>query len=279
MATAHSTARKLPLRLSGTPRRIAGFVVLITHALRHTHQRMPRSANVLPPEAFVQYISRLDELLDRAQRPDVKDVRAYQSDPIARAHLSRFVKGVKEAPLTRQQRNELFRLAGNFRRDAWRSLHTFEDQPPTLANILRMKEITSGGDARVLTAMIHVGENIPKARRVKVEESFANLSMGCQIFDDLVDFYDDHRNHVPNIVDAALRLHPDEYQKALARRTLRPWWLKRHCPHAYAQIQSILKGYLAQMPNGTGTEKAIRAVPRIFWLISQLRASPKKGTS
>ncbi len=273
LASAPSTALKLPERLSKTPRKTAGFVVLITHAWRKWNRSMPRATSVLPAEAFVQYVSRLDELIDQAQRHDIFDVHAYRMDSAARAHVSRFVKGVKGTPLTPEQKRELFRIAGNFRRSAWKSLHEFEKQPPTLENVLRMKENTSGADARMLTAMLNVAENVPISARKQLEDAFSNLSMGCQIFDDLIDFHEDRHNRVPNIVGTVLEKYPSEYARASLRPVIRPLWLRRNCPKAYHEIQQIMGHYLSQMPSMTGSQRGIRSVPLLFWKLAQLRGS------
>lgn len=230
----------------------------------------------LSVEALGEYVGRLDDLIDQLRAPALSNKLHYRSNRIVRKHISDFVHGIKtDSRLSTAQRREIFTLAGNFRRNSWKTLERYENKALNLTEMLKMKEATSGEYGKLFSAILNVSARVPESQRAKIEEAFANMAMAVQVYDDLTDFHIDRRQGVPNILMGALQENPRELLLALSRQTLRPLWLRKNCPNTYRRIQEILGQYISRLPAETLPEQAFRAFPRVLWYLAQMRRGTK----
>ncbi len=266
-------AKKLPPRLSGKKRKPFQFVTAMNQVREYWTKSRSDAKSLLATEAFGEYVSRVDDLFDQLNSPPAENRLFYKSDPEARKHITHFVKAVKGAPLTTEQRREIFKIAGNFRRYSFMKMGEYQKKPPTLENVIQEKEDTTGAYARMVVAVLNVASRVPKAEREKVEKAFFDAGMAIQVSDDLLDMHADRRAGVNNVVFSVLKEQPIELARAMRQKRLTPLWLRIHCPRTYSQIQSIMNTYLDRLPKGTASDRVFRAFPKIIWYVSQFNRS------
>ena len=265
--------RRLPQPLSGVKRKIFSLNVFIAEAWKAAAMRKKLSVpNFLAMEAGSDYICRMDDILDQAMRPSVVSERSkYKKDIVATKIISRFVSQVKGLPLTRREKQQIFRLAGDFRRKAFASLAKFEKIPnPTKQDIIMIKENTTGGMARVGISILNVCERIPEKQRRELEDAFSNFFMATQIADDIFDVRIDQQNRVPNLALVVLKEHPQELRKTLKRQKITMWWFRRSCPVSHKELMGLCESYISKIPKTTVGLQTLATIPTIFWKIVSL---------
>lgn len=220
----------------------------------------------------MSYINRIDDLLDQLNHPSVVTNRlTYKKDPVARQHVSDFVRGVRISELSNEQKREMYRLAGNFRRTAWNELASFEKKPnPGFDDIIRMKERTTGGMGRLLVSMFNTAEKVPISQRERIEKAFSDAFMATQVPDDIYDVREDYLNRVPNLAIAALRPNPAEFEWAIRQSKMTISQFQRNCPEAYHKLRTLFHEYLSRLPTQNTGERAFQAIPALFWKIARL---------
>lgn len=146
----------------------------------------------LTAEVFGHYLRRVDNMLDQVSSPQVSQEKsAYKKDPIAKRKISAFVKSVKSLNLSVEEKKEIFRLVGEFRRNAFRAVQKFEHSQKGFQDLLELNQATTGKMGRTLVAILNVSEKIPPKERGKIEDAFENASMSMQLLDDIVDIKSD----------------------------------------------------------------------------------------
>lgn len=209
----HKLKPSFPEKLSGWKRKTFDLNTFVLEAWKATTQRRKASReSFLAMDAFSDYISRMDDLLDRVIKPSTVTERVqYKKDVEARKIISLFVSKVKALEVTPEEKKQIFKLAGTFRQEAWNALAAFEKNPnPSMNDVIRLKEATTGSMGKVLVAILNAAERIPEKDRPGLEAAFVKSFMATQIADDIFDIKVDKENKIANLALIALQVHPKE---------------------------------------------------------------------
>ncbi|VVC00417.1 Uncharacterised protein [uncultured archaeon] len=215
-------------------------------------------------EAFNDYVVAIDDILDQLVHPDPqKEYLAYKMNPDARKSVGDFVRAVKGTVLTKEEKRQLFKVVGDYRRKAFHVLQEFYADTPRLDKIIRMKEETSGEWGCAAVKLLDILGQVPRENRRSVEEAFANSFMATQIADDLFDLVEDTSRKTPSIAVGIFMGHPDELRNALSMEKPSMHLFKKLCPKSIAKIMDLYRGYLGKIPLSDNLQ-IIRIFPRLF---------------
>lgn len=270
---------RIPARseVMGGPRRKFDLNVFVLESWKAASGRKKVNPNsFLAMETFSKYITRVDDLLDRVDHESfVTNPGSYRRDSLARARISGFVQGVhamhQSGQLTKVQRNQIYRLAGNYRRLVFPALAKFEKiQKPTITDSIEYKEKTTGGMGAVLVDILGVAEKISLAERERLATAFSNSFMSTQIADDIKDIHEDRRNKVGNLAIVFLEKNPHEYDKVMELKDINIKNFRKAAPVSYDALMHLSAHYLREIPVTPKSIQVMQAIPTLFFKLLHL---------
>jgi hypothetical protein len=215
---------------------------------------------------FLHYINRIDTLLDQPNKNNfVTDLLSYRKDPLASKYISQFVSHVKELPISTREKQKLIKEANLSRKKMAETVQIFESiREPTVHEILRMREGTTGEVGKILFRILNIGHRIPEKEMDSIEKTFVNTFLMMQVVDDVEDYHTDVREKVSNILDAVLTRHPEERSKIPSTEiTLSS--CRTHAPDAYAELEKIAQYYMGKIPHENRHLKVAQALANLYW--------------
>ncbi|MBU2099742.1 hypothetical protein KKG83_03440 [Candidatus Micrarchaeota archaeon] len=273
------SSRRYPKPLSGTKRRLFSINAFVAEVWKYAAGRKRLNPDsFLAAEAFSKHVCRIDDILDQVNTVgSVTEIPKWKRDDKARAHISDFVHRVKEMPLTTAEKKQVFRIAGEFRREANKSLIKFKkNSNPTKKDVISLKEKTTGSSGKALVSLLNVCERIPRKQAIELEEAFSNIFMAAQVADDILDLREDQRARTPNLALEFLKDNPLELKSAMKKSKMNMLWFKRNCKISYAQLIRLCNSYISKVPQTTVGFQTLATLPKLFLKLLFLPTRSKK---
>ncbi len=269
--------------LSGKPRsKIFSKSAFLFEVWKAASERSKiKKESFLATEALNDYVLAVDDLIDRMDHPDLKrDYLAYKKYLPARKSISGFVRQVKKMPLTREEKREIYKTTGKYRREAFSTLQEFYTKPkPTLKEILEMKEKTTGGMGTAFVSVLNILERVPKEKRSAVEKAFSEVFMAAQVADDMCDIHSDYAQRVPNIAIGVLQKHPQEFGAAMKMQRVSFNAFKQACPNTFKELIEIYNHYTARIPQNSQSTHLMTTFSNLFLKLLTLTARKASKTA
>lgn len=232
-------------------------------------------------EAFSKYVTRIDDMLDSSGHPQIGNWnRSYKKDRMARKAISIFVGKVSEMRengiITKEQAEKIFKDASDYRKVCRSALMHFESmENPSISEILRVKEETTGNLGSVMVRITSTIEKMPVERERQLAGAFSNSFMATQVADDMLDVADDLKQRVPNIAVAVLKNYPDEFASISGTGSPSINSYKRFAPKSYVEMMKIAQHYVSLIPDEPESMQVLKAIPKLFFKAAQLTSRGK----
>jgi len=157
---------------------------------------------------------------------------------------------------------------GDFRRTAWKAQEGFERVgKPGLAEVIALRESTSGLLGRTVSAILDVCERVPESERGLIELAFSDAFMGLQIADDIRDVREDFANRTPSIALGVLAQNPAEMEKVVGSGIPSVISFKRLAPKSYKLLLGIAGKYIERIPADKNAS-VLAAIPALYFKIT-----------
>jgi len=248
------TIRKTRMKLS------IGFGTVYNLFLRANSKKPDRQTyNLL--QALKNYVLFIDPVIDS---PDFKaragkkfsplDLRAI---PESQKGANEFASLLKKSAFSREQKRQIVRIFGDFRRKAVAGIHqTMQNPFADKEKVFRGIEQTSGlflGTASDIASVCHgIGEQEARVLRT----AFENFTNALQIYDDMKDALIDF-GVCQNAVVSIAKEHQEEFsrlQEAVrtqAGKKLSKKWIQKNMPKTMAEATKYFEKYAANPQSGS----------------------------
>lgn len=166
---------------------------------------------------FFALIKRYDTLIDTEVRA-TKDL--MYGDTLARTHLVNGILHLQRSGLPESDIARFMQQFYSFRETEWELYETYKQTPTSdmsFDTVSRYKFETCSLNNDLAASLISLYHpHVAQEKKDRAKSIFMQSMMAAQVYDDQKDFWEDHIQRVPNYLNAALAMFPEEQARVFA---------------------------------------------------------------